>query len=284
MAISKLATYYDISDNYSLRTKPIKKICIHHMAGCLTVKECGRVFHNVETSAHYGINGSDIGAYVDETYRSWSLGNRDADMEVINIELANDRTSDWHVSDKTIETCIKLCVDICKRNGIKKLEFTGDKNGNLIQHRWYAGTACPGDYLAGKFTYIAECVNKQLASSGDIKYRVHQQSIGWTDWVNTGDICGIVGQAKRIEAIQINPGSRIINARAHIQGIGWVDFGTINKDIVIGTIGLSKRIEALDIEGAKIKCHIQSLGWADDFANLQGTVGLGKRIEGIIIV
>ena len=33
------------------------------------------------------------------------------------------------VSDKALKATIELCVDICKRNGIKKLNYTGDKSG-----------------------------------------------------------------------------------------------------------------------------------------------------------
>jgi SH3-like domain-containing protein len=29
-------------------------------------------------------------------------------------------------------------------------------------HKWFASTACPGPYLEGKFSYIAEQVNKKL--------------------------------------------------------------------------------------------------------------------------
>ena len=80
------------------------------------------------------------------------------------IELANDRgaSGDWHVSDKTIETAITLIADICKRNGINKLNYTGDLSGNLCMHCWVCSTACPGPYLKKKFSYIAKEVNKIL--------------------------------------------------------------------------------------------------------------------------
>lgn len=120
--------------------------------------------------------------------------------------------------------------------------------------------------------------------NGNMKYRVHQQSYGWEDWVSEGQVAGVAGQAKRIEAIQIDPCGKQITVKAHIQGIGWKDYGIITKDTVIGTTGQGKRLEAIEIHGAKIKTHIQTLGWADNYSNLQGTVGLGKRIEAIEIV
>ena len=71
--------------------------------------------------------------------------------------------------------------------------------------------------------------------------------------------------------------------KAHIQGIGWKDYGVINKNTVIGTTGQGKRIEAIEIHGAKVCCHMQTIGWASDYMNLQGTLGIGKRMEAIKI-
>jgi hypothetical protein len=106
--------------------------------------------------------------YVEEANRSWCSSNSENDHRAITIEVANDQPSDagnWHVSDKALASLINLCVDICKRNGIAKLNFTGDKTGNLTMHKYFASTACPGPYLASKFSYIASEVNKRLGSS-----------------------------------------------------------------------------------------------------------------------
>jgi peptidoglycan hydrolase-like protein with peptidoglycan-binding domain len=82
--------------------------------------------------------------------------------------VANDVVGgNWHVSDKALAALIDLCVDICKRNDIKKLNYTGDKSGNLTMHKWFASTLCPGPYLESKFPYIANEVNKRL--TGDDK-------------------------------------------------------------------------------------------------------------------
>ena len=59
---------------------------------------------------------------------------------------------------------IDLCVDICKRNGIQRLNFTGDKTGNLTMHCYFKSTLCPGPYLKSKFPYIASEVNKRLGA------------------------------------------------------------------------------------------------------------------------
>ena len=166
MSNSKLVDYTKISPNKSARQGKISKITIHHMAGNLTVERCGDVFAPTsrKASSNYGI-GTDgrVGLYVPEEYRSWATSNASNDHVAVTIEVANDKTSgDWHVSDKALAKLIDLCVDICKRNGIEKLNFTGDKKGNLTMHKWFAATSCPGPYLESKFPYIADEVNKRL--------------------------------------------------------------------------------------------------------------------------
>lgn len=146
----------------------IDKIFVHHMAGILTAKQCGNVFKSRPASAHYGI-GSDgkIGQYVKEEDTAWHCASKSYNQRSIGIELSNDKgaSGNWHVSDKTIAKCIDLIVDICKRNGIKKINYTGDLKGNLCMHRWTASTSCPGPYLSTKFKYIAEQANKKLGNN-----------------------------------------------------------------------------------------------------------------------
>lgn len=167
MSNSSLVNYTKISPNSSARTGKISKITIHHMAGNLSVETCGNVFQNTsrQASSNYGI-GTDgrIGLYVDESRRAWTSSNRENDNVAVTIEVANDsREPDWHVSDKALESLIALCVDICQRNGIEKLNLTGDKTGNLTMHKYFAATECPGKYLESKFPYIAQEVNKRLS-------------------------------------------------------------------------------------------------------------------------
>lgn len=168
MSDSLLISYKAQSPNKSPRSGKISKITIHHMAGNLTVEACGAIFSEAsrQASSNYGI-GSDgrIAMYVEEKYRAWTSSNAANDNVAVTIEVANDVIGgDWHVSDKALSSLIRLCTDICKRNGIKKLNFTGSKNGNLTMHKYFAATACPGPYLESKFPYIASEVNKNLAA------------------------------------------------------------------------------------------------------------------------
>lgn len=164
---SKLISYTKLSPNCSKpRLNEIKKITIHHMAGNLTVEQCGDLFSNRkrEASSNYGI-GTDgrIALYVEERNRSWCSSSSANDNQAITIEVANDEIGgSWHISDKAYASLIKLCVDICERNNIKELVFTGDASGNLTQHNYFAPTECPGAYLKSKFPEIAKEVNRQL--------------------------------------------------------------------------------------------------------------------------
>ena len=168
---SPLVDYVKISPNSTNpRNQPISVITIHHMAGNLSVESCGNVFAATDrqASSNYGI-GSDgrVGMYVEEANRSWCSSNRENDHKAVTIEVANDDTTsgNWHVSDAALSKLIDLCVDICQRNGIPKLNFTGDKTGNLTMHKWFTPTQCPGPYLESKFPYIAEQVNLRLTGS-----------------------------------------------------------------------------------------------------------------------
>lgn len=173
MSNSPLVSYTKLSPNYNPRgNHKILKITPHHMAGNASIEACGEMFSKVERqgSSNYGI-GSDgrIGMYVEEHNRAWTSSNCENDYQAITIEVANcTGAPEWRISDKAMESLINLCVDICQRNGIPKLNYTGDKSGNLTMHCWFVPTECPGPYLKSKFPYIAQEVNKRLAAAGGV--------------------------------------------------------------------------------------------------------------------
>ena len=167
MSNSKYVNYVNYSPNCNApRNNAIRKITVHHMAGNLSVEQCGNIFANRsrQASSNYGI-GSDgrVGLYVDEANRSWCSSSPDNDHQAITIEVANDVIGgNWHVSDVALAKLIDLCVDICERNGINRLVFTGNASGNLTLHKYFAPTLCPGPYLESKMPYIAQEVNRRL--------------------------------------------------------------------------------------------------------------------------
>lgn len=167
MSNSPLVVHTRISPNSTIRTAKIDSIIIHHMGStALSIEACGAGFASParKASAHYGV-GTDgrIGQYVDESRRAWTSNSWRHDDRAVTMEVANDtRYPDWHVSDAALASTIDLCADICRRNGIPRLNYTGDLSGNLLMHKWLFNTECPGPYLSSKFRYIADEVNRRL--------------------------------------------------------------------------------------------------------------------------
>ena len=173
---SELVNYTRISPNRSVnRNYKIDTVSIHCVVGQCSVETLGSIFASTskEASSNYGI-GYDgrIGLYVEEKDRSWCTSSASNDNRAITIEVASDTYHPYRVKDVAYKSLIKLLVDICKRNGIKKLVWSTNKsermnhlNGcNMTVHRDYANKSCPGDYLYNLHGQIAKEVNAQLGS------------------------------------------------------------------------------------------------------------------------
>lgn len=186
MSNSSLVEYTQLSPHCNKpRLDKIRKITIHHAAGKASLQGFGATFNGTrEVSANYAVDSRGrVGMYVEECNRAWTSSSPDNDHQAITIEVANDSGDpNWHVSDAAIEATINLCVDSCKRNGIEKLNFTGDKSGNLTMHKYFAATGCPGPYLESKFPYIASEVNKRLGvgTTSAVTYAKLSELLGTT--------------------------------------------------------------------------------------------------------
>ena len=189
---SPLATVTMISPNRTPnRNHSIDTITIHCFVGQVTAKRGCEVFQpsSKGASCNYvvGYDGS-IGLCVEEKDRSWCTGGYDKngnpirvngvsgksnDYQAVTIEVASDTKHPYAITEKAMAALIELCTDICRRNGIKKLLWSGDKNlvgnpakQNLTVHRWFANKACPGDYIYQRLGDIAAKVNAKLGVTG----------------------------------------------------------------------------------------------------------------------
>lgn len=148
------------------RAAQIDSITIHHMGADLQLAEVGERFANQDRriSANYAIDSQGrIGIFVEEANRAWTSSNADNDARAVTIEVANDQIGgDWHVSEAAFAALVELCADVCRRNGIAELTYTGDERGNLTCHRMFANTLCPGPYLEGRLGELAVAVNERL--------------------------------------------------------------------------------------------------------------------------
>lgn len=173
MSNSSLVSYTRISPNRnSPRNHAIDTITIHCVVGQLSAKSICDMFAGASypASCNYAIGtDGEIGLCVEEKDRSWCSSNRENDNRAITIECASDEEDPYAINDKVYASLITLCVDVCRRNGIKELKWKGDKSligqvdkQNMTVHRWFAAKACPGDYIYNRLGQIATEVNAQL--------------------------------------------------------------------------------------------------------------------------
>ena len=197
MSNSNMVSYTKLSPNHSgRRTHSIDRITPHCVVGQCSVETLGNIFAPTsrEASCNYGI-GVDgrIGMYVEEKNRSWCSSSNANDQRAVTIECASDTYHPYAMNSKVYDTLIKLCVDICRRNGKKKLLWFGDKNKSLnyspksdemvlTVHKWFANKSCPGDWLYSRLGDLAKRVTAELggpvSSSTSGLYRVRKS---WTD-------------------------------------------------------------------------------------------------------
>lgn len=178
MSNSPLATYTKISPNKnSPRNKPIDTITIHCTAGNKdnTARQIADYFSNASrgASCNYVVGGDgSIAISVEEKDRSWCTSSGANDNRAITIEVCSN-IAGTEVNDKAYAALINLVTDICKRNGIKKLVWSTDKNSrmnhlngcNMTVHRDYANKACPGEWLYSRHGDIAAKVNALLGAA-----------------------------------------------------------------------------------------------------------------------
>ena len=179
---SSMVVYTKLSPNHSgQRTHSIDRISPHCVVGQCTAEGLGDWFarSSTQASSNYGIDKSGrVGMYVEEKNRSWCTSSNANDQRAITIECASDTKEPYTMYDVVYQTLIKLCVDICKRNGKKKLLWLVDKEKTLnytpasdemiiTVHRWFANKSCPGEWLYSRLGDLASKVTAELGGNTD---------------------------------------------------------------------------------------------------------------------
>ena len=183
---------------------------------------------------------------------------------------------------------------------MQKIPATGHNFGEWVitkepteQEEGLQERACQNQGCSKKET---ETIPKLATVS--VQYRTHVQTYSWEEeWRSDGDLSGTEGQAKRLEAIQIQLKDQKYTGdivyKTHVQTYGWQS--EVKNGTTSGTEGKAKRLEAIKIyltgEMAEkydvYYCvHAQTYGWLGWAKNGEyaGTAGLSKRLEGIKIV
>ena len=176
---SPLVVYTGLSPNHSgQRTHSIDRITPHCVVGQLSAETiCACFPAGRDASCNYGI-GTDgrVSLCVEEKNRSWCSSSSANDQRAVTIECASDRTEPYAMNSAVYASLIKLCTDICKRNGKKKLLWFGNKEKSLnyapksdemviTVHRWFANKSCPGNWLYARLGDLAEKVTAALGGA-----------------------------------------------------------------------------------------------------------------------
>lgn len=175
---SPLVAYTKLSPNHSgQRTHKIDRISPHCVVGQCTAEGLGDWFQKPSTqaSSNYGIDKDGrVGMYVEEKNRSWCTSSNENDQRAVTIECASGKVEPYAMNEVVYDRLIDLCVDICQRNGKKKLLWFGDKDKSLSYqpkedemlitvHRWFANKSCPGNWLYARLGDLAAKVTARLS-------------------------------------------------------------------------------------------------------------------------
>lgn len=192
---------------------------------------------------------------------------------------------------------------------------SNDNGGSVMRRIRTYGKAGSSWYILGfvrsKWTEkqpadVPHQVPGNKVNNNGFYYRAQVQSLGWLEAVSDGQTAGTVGYSKRLEAFKLNPPEGLeLEVSVNIQGIGWRTYsgikagdrsgtGSSNNDPIIGTVGQSRRLEAIQVRATKnttgknlkYRVHAQGVGWTDwvyaPYAT--GSVGFSNRLEAIQFV
>lgn len=175
----------------------------HQIWGHCNAAELVKILNNAQASCNYSIHDpGTITLMTDEANRSWCSSSRVLDVSGCTVEISTDRAYPYKCTDAALTALLNLCIDWCKRNGIRKIHWDaklvpysypvtangkiGDGNTDaakkkanenavtkklnelpadeaiIAQHHWCHNKPCAGDYIEGKLQWLAEETNKAL--------------------------------------------------------------------------------------------------------------------------
>lgn len=212
---SSMVAYTRLSPNHSgQRTHSIDRITPHCVVGQLSAESICGCFTSPsrQASCNYGI-GMDgkISLCVEEKNRSWCSSSNANDQRAVTIECASDKTEPYAMNSRVYDSLIKLCTDICKRNGKKKLLWLGDRNKTLnytpksdemvlTVHRWFANKSCPGSWLYARLGDLAAKVTAALgtgASADKAASQLYRVRKTWADSKSQKGAFSVLANAKK---------------------------------------------------------------------------------------
>lgn len=281
---SSMVSYTKLSPNHSgQRTHSIDRITPHCVVGQLSCESICGCFTSPsrQASCNYGI-GKDgrVSLCVEEKNRSWCSSSNANDQRAITIECASDMSEPYAMNSAVYDSLVKLCTDICRRNGKTKLLWLGDKNKTLnyapksdemvlTVHRWFANKSCPGNWLYARLGDLAAKVTANLDGSS---VTPHAATTGlylvrksWADAKSQKGAFKSLDNAKKCAAS--NPGYYVFDVDGNVVNeIGISSTKTVDelvKEVIKGVWGSGAdrkaRLTAAGHDYAKVQKRINEL-------------------------
>ena len=193
---SALTDVYMASPHHrGYRISQIDRITIHCTVGQCTAEALGYWFQLAEIhSANYGVDRAGrILCAVDEDKISICSSSYANDMRAVTIEVASDSEHPYAVNEAAMASLIRLVVDVCQRNGKRRVVWIPDKfralsydqepdEMLLTVHRWCAQTLCPGEFLMEHMEEISTVSTDLLTGEGSNVEKRYQTIADMPDW------------------------------------------------------------------------------------------------------
>lgn len=295
MIINKMITP---TNKYIRSSRPINHIVIHY-TGNMTDKAVNNAKYfqqSRNSSAHYFVDKTSIWQVVDDKDEAWAVGKNYGANNLfgtvnnnnsISIEMCSDN---FEIAKETFNNTVWLTKELMKMYDIPV--------ENVHTHFEVCSKTCPGwagwgavngDSIWKEFkNSLVEQKEETLSINTQEQYpidkngkdfphyRVHQSKIGWNYVVPNGQGAGCLGY--QIEGLKIDYPNNTVRVMAHIQKDGTKDYGVINSNTVIGSVGRKLRLEGLWINAKGLKarafCGNEWLPWQKcDGKSLIGTTG-----------
>lgn len=188
-------------------TYKLRGFTVHQQWGEMTNQNLVNYFNSLPPDSGASCNyccdkKGNLGLVVDESNRSFCSSSRINDAFSVTVECASEKKYPYKMTDACLEAVKNLCIDFCKRNGLRKMHWIPDlvpykypnvdgkpvgggdtdakkkaaneaavinklnelpeDEGLFTVHHWYYNKPCPGDYAESKLPGICEEVNKAL--------------------------------------------------------------------------------------------------------------------------
>ena len=161
------------------------------------------------------------------------------------------------------------CGNVVGTYEIWAIDKSTGKSSTMVTESITASESCVSVQYEGHFAYTdwmeywaqdgqiagtadgnqMEAIKIQTTDYG-ITYRAHVAFDDWQGWVSNGSIAGTVGQAKSLQAIEINlvgaPTNLHVSYRVYVEGQGWQEW--VSDGTTAGTTGLGLAIQAIEIK------------------------------------